>query len=90
VVLFAVAACGYAAPDRRPQSYNPAPPAYAPRPAYPAPKPAYPAPKPAYPAPQPAYVAAPQQQSYSYAQPKKVVAILNQDFQSDSYGYKYK
>jgi hypothetical protein len=85
-VLLAVVGCAMAAPDKRPSYSAPAPPQYQ-------------APKPAYrPAPQaPRYQAAPQETQYNYApapaaynQPRKVIAILSQDFKMDDYGYTYK
>jgi hypothetical protein len=93
-----------AAPEEQsypaPQEAYPAP---APKQSYaPAPKPTYSKPptyqpKPKYqPARAPAYVAAPSQQYVPAAQtqvnsyaPKKVIAILSQDFNLDDYGYKF-
>lgn len=92
LLILALAAVAYAAPDKRPSYRAPPPP-----PAYPQRQPAYSAPKPApYPAPAPAYVAAPQEPQYNYApapssyrQPKEVIPILSQTNERDDYGYKY-
>ena len=75
-----------AAPDKRPSYNAPPPPQYAPKPQQ------------YRPAPQaPRYQAAPQETQYNYApapaayqQPRKVIAILSQDFKLDDYGYAYK
>lgn len=93
LIFLAVVSVACAFPDKRPQQYAPPPP---PQNAYAAP------PQQAYqPAPQApprqTYVPAPQTNTYNYAPapaqtayaPKKVIAILSQDFKMDDYGYVY-